>query len=506
MKVPCVRISQLCGMWLVIVSASVASAQTITSPSVAPANTPSPAIPPEVTQEPSSALPGSGSSNQTSDIPSDFPSDMPSLAPTPEPSFETVSRASARFRQEFRVENGRLFNDVEILFFQGLYASYTSDFAPPGTIVDRRINSTCIFLTQSEVLVPEGRSRVRTRRMQNIEIISVDFAMEYASLFTNVTTFPEDFQRYIINDLDTVAEQMQLLGLNVSEAFLAVRIVFRPDPTVEPTPAPTLSPTVSLEPSSIPSDMPSLMPSGANLPATSSPSASPTSGSGNKPAPSGSDVAVIVVSVLVAVAIVLGGIYLTYRRKKQNDRKRQFQNAQAATPTDNHHTRNNSNEIANEKQIDGVFNRSTDSMGPLAVAASPSIISNQSLLSAGNSIGGDSGDEVDTTHNLADEFDQYKDQNLEKMRAGVEGNLTGFDGMMSQALTRALIDEDDSNIDATELLWGGSGQLVGAEIEASALGEVSDWLKRKDAPSDAERYVLLLLLVAFSHIGYKACL
>ena len=62
--------------------------------------------------------------------------------------------------------------------------------------------------------------------------------------------------------------------------------------------------------------------------------------------------------------------------------------------------------------------------------------------------------------------------------------------MMSQALTRALIDEDDSNFDPAELLWGGSGQLIGVEIEASALGEVTDWLKRTETPSDGERYVV----------------
>jgi hypothetical protein len=121
------------------------------------------------------------------------------------------------------------------------------------------------------------------------------------------------------------------------------------------------------------------------------------------------------------------------------------------------------------------------------VSPSESLVSNQSLLSAGNSMAGDSGDEADATHNLADEFDQYKDQNLEKMRADVEGNLTGFDGMMSQALTRALIDDDDAIVDPVELFWGGSGSLTGAEIEASALGEVTDWLKRKDSASVEEK-------------------
>ena len=98
-------------------------------------------------------------------------------------------------------------------------------------------------------------------------------------------------------------------------------------------------------------------------------------------------------------------------------------------------------------------------------------------------MGVDSGDEPDTTHNLQDEFDQYKDQNLEKMRAEVEGNLAGFDGMMSQALTKALMDDDEPNVVASDLLWGGIGQPSGTEIEASGLCEVTDWLKRNDNAS-----------------------
>ena len=75
------------------------------------------------------------------------------------------------------------------------------------------------------------------------------------------------------------------------------------------------------------------------------------------------------------------------------------------------------------------------------------------------------------------------------MRADVEGNLTGFDGMMSQALTKALMDDDELNIDPTELLWGGVGQQSGTEVEASALCEVTDWLKRNDSASTDGKYV-----------------
>jgi hypothetical protein len=136
------------------------------------------------------------------------------------------------------------------------------------------------------------------------------------------------------------------------------------------------------------------------------------------------------------------------------------------------------------------------------ISPSESLVSNQSLLSAGNSMAFDSGDEADTTQNLQDEFDQYKDQNLEKMRAEVEGNLTGFDGMMSQALTKALMDDDEINVDPSELLWGGSGHQNGAEIEASSLCEVTDWLKRNGSSSLEKKYVFESTVLLFARLLY----
>ena len=101
-------------------------------------------------------------------------------------------------------------------------------------------------------------------------------------------------------------------------------------------------------------------------------------------------------------------------------------------------------------------------------------------------MGEDSKDEADTTQIFADEFDQYKDQNLEKMRADIEGNLEGCDGMMSQAVARALIDEDDVTV-VPGVLWGGDENVTGPEIEASALGIIMDWLKRNDKASAREK-------------------
>jgi hypothetical protein len=128
----------------------------------------------------------------------------------------------------------------------------------------------------------------------------------------------------------------------------------------------------------------------------------------------------------------------------------------------------------------------------MVICAAPvdSIESNKSLISEGNSgLGGESGDEIeDGTRNLQDEFDQYKDQNLEVLRSNVEGNLTGFESIMSAAVTKALMGDEDAKMDSSELLWGCNGDPSGPEVEASALCEVHDWIERnKNDPVDKKR-------------------
>jgi hypothetical protein len=201
---------------------------------------------------------------------------------------------------------------------------------------------------------------------------------------------------------------------------------------------------------------------------------------------------------------------LFYYRKRRLVRELQYQSNAAGSRKTSQDENKWEDDSKRQGDFESGFQGSSfpGKTGPVSggvVSPSESLVSNRSLLSAGNSLTGDSGDEVDATHGLADEFDQYTDQNLEKMRAGVEGNLTGFDGMMSQALTHALIDEDDANIEPKELLWGGSGQLIGTEIEASALGEVTDWLKRKETRSDEERYVLAVNFAKNVRCGSSCC-
>lgn len=481
---------------------------------------PTPSISPWPTHGPTLVATGTLTPINGSLVPSDIPSEMPSQTPTAEATFAVPSTGLSRFRQIFSVENGRIFTDPEIVLFQGLYRSYTVNFAPRD-VVEERVDTACEVLFQEVLerrLANERRMGLgsRVRRMQTNTSVQVDYTMSYESVYTNVTAFPLLFQSYVNTNLEQVSQQMRLLGLNVSEVSIASRVVTRPDPTGQPTSTPTpttLQPSISTFPSIIPSAIPSSSPTSSSLPPSTQPSLEPTSAPSPHPmnpsgASNGSET-VIVVSVVVAVSILLIGL-LVYYRKRKLVRELEFQaNAVGHSRKKGLSSREN-NSWGNSAQKHSLYelglpptsqNRASvfdragfsrkggTARGPAGamIEQSESLVSNQSLLSAGNSMGGDSGDEIDATHNLADEFDQYKDQNLEKMRADVEGSLTGFDGMMSQALTRALIDDDESNFDPGDLHWGGSGQLKGAEIEASVLGEVTDWLKRKESRSDEER-------------------
>jgi len=121
-----------------------------------------------------------------------------------------------------------------------------------------------------------------------------------------------------------------------------------------------------------------------------------------------------------------------------------------------------------------------------------SLLSNGSLLSYGHSMSSESLFETDETNQLRDEFDAYKNPQLESMRDTVEKSVVNSDGMMSQALTRALMMDDDESSTGSEVeeMWGiGAGGQEGRamEIEASVLCETNDWLKRKEGASLEER-------------------
>ncbi|KAG7353951.1 RNA recognition motif containing protein [Nitzschia inconspicua] len=440
------------------------------------------------------------SSDTTSLVPteSEIPSGAPSMTPTDQPTFDEPIVADARFRQKFLVGNGRIFNENEVTIFETLYQGYTKVFAqiPDAAGAEMKIVTTCNVDNQEALderrFLRVGHERdfhelENTRNLQeSVEAVNIDYTMTYTSLYFNVSSYPILFQNWINQNLETVTGQMQLLQLNVTEAQTASRLIVR-------TPAPT----ISFMPSDVPTGRPTVTPNPSFSP-TGTPSqtnSSPSSSNDNA-------VVVIIVSLIVGISIVGIGL-LIYCRKRLH--RRGLTNQNNATKhihgSEGPNGGWNGSSHAKDEAYDGVEYPEKSYGLAFRKYADPSVtrdrdgvpspiesrVSNQSFLSAGNSMDGDSGDEADATQIFADEFDQYKDQNLEKMRADIEGNLEGCDGMMSQAVARALIDEDDMNFGSTDYLWGGDADVTGPEIEASALGDVMDWLKRNDKASLEEK-------------------
>jgi hypothetical protein len=117
-----------------------------------------------------------------------------------------------------------------------------------------------------------------------------------------------------------------------------------------------------------------------------------------------------------------------------------------------------------------------------------SIGSEESLISTGSSRENESDSDIDyndDTYNLADEFDKYKDQNLEKMRSEVEGMSSNFDGMMSQALTKALMDDMDEDDGGMSVVT--TDMVNSMEIEATVLCDINDWIKKKEGATPDEK-------------------
>lgn len=413
-----------------------------------------------------------------------------------------------KFRQEFQVGNGREFNDDELSLFQTLYQRYTVDFAPiPASEVEEKITTVCTVDKQTFLFTNRKRRLQKDKGLisylrrglrgledvtveQETDTLNVDYTMSYESRHYNVTEYPKLFQNWTTNNLNVVLEQMQFLNFDVVSVNVPRRILVRtPAPTISvaPSEAPTLAPTTSPRPSNLATEefIPTLEPTEV--------------GAGNGFGQF--NIIIISVSLIIAVAIIAIGLFLFYRKRRTN-RDDSFINASKRSSVrgsemhsnmrwassnrgDGHNPSYTS--TSETKAYGSSYGRHSDAPTRLADAVSSppgSLVSSQSLISRGNSMGGDSREEDDAAHTLVDEFDQYKDQNLEKMRAEIEG-LPECDGMMSQAVAKALIDQDDELVLSS--YWGGDQDITPEEIEASALGFVLDWLKRNGKVSDREK-------------------
>lgn len=408
-------------------------------------------------------------------------SDSPSVVPT-----RATIYAIGFYRQSFILfPNAPLFfNESEQETISDIFESYTEFLLPDSTI--NQIQTSCSIDLQSGAINTLG---------QNLN--NMDYRCQYSSNMVDVESLPLGFLTFLNADLDRLTTDMFYQNLNVNASLpAAIRIIQSPAPSNSPRPSvlPTFQPTSSSPPTLAPSSGPteSVPTAPPNfLRPTMVPSPLVVNGS------TGLSVGGIAAIVIVAGLLCLVGLFLYYQsaRKQQEEMSR-------PRP---HRTNSASSNIATAgRSFRNTFRPSTRPVDPLrppmgmngdvGLSGSPSflisptddsLLSNKSMLSMGDSVMAEgSGDDLDDdgTKNLQDEFDQYKDQNLELLRTDVEGNLSGFEGYMSAAVTNALMGDDEKkNYEMQELLWGCDPNPEGTEIEASALFEVTDWLNRNES-------------------------
>jgi len=476
-------------------------------PSEAPSLSPMPSL---------SSVPTFAPSLTPTAMPSSGPSSIPSTSPT----FNNTVTAAATFAQKFQLQSPeKFFNDSDQAAIQLVMENYTGEFAE-GTV--DQVNTTFTFVDQksslAQLTIPPQPPNGRLRKLQDSQdltdfldssanyINTLTYIMSYKSDTVNVSLYPNDFENFINSDLNRLTEDLNAVGVVVVESEPASRIftqTSQPTVSLSPSSQPTAAPTISVPPSGAPTSVPTNAPTNA-LTKSFTPSTAPSNVPTIIPtlapasAPASTEIIIIaVVAVAVVVAALIALFWFFRKRKKQQD----LFIASQTMSNQMQQSERNRYSPSFHRGVDGSWNAALGKVPPAVhtaerlnyspagridaeglISPSESLVSNQSLLSAGYSLGGgDSGDEVDATPKLQDEFDHFKDQNLEKMRTDVEGNLPGFDGMISQALTKAFLDdEDEALMEESELMWGGSDTQKGSEVEASALCDVTDWLKRND--------------------------
>jgi hypothetical protein len=352
----------------------------------------------------------------------------------------------------------------------------------------------------------------------DIKILVLTFTMTYESRYgIEVENYPNEFKTYINSNLPAVTEDMQCKFLPVEEAqsvflYEETTPTLKPTP-LKPTPVPTVSPmiTTSLPTSQQPSMSPSTL-------------ISPPSPLTKQPTSGGDGELTDRTSFIVGLAAGLGGativvILLICYMKRKNERKNPrsghggggheaIEVISADSPVAASAMRESGNTFIRKVSESGGVDTSVVVMGGGAsdsiFSKDPTIMSNPSMVSGGGSgsFSSDS-DNENNLRSLQDEFDRHKNQNKELLK-GLE-SAGDAEKMMCMAMTRALMEEDEDNMDKNQ--WGigrqGKGWMDDAEsIEANALCETTDWLRKNERSSADERYDYVYFL---AHTSPTSC-
>jgi len=356
----------------------------------------------------------------------------------------------------------------QVIYFQSILSGYTELY---GGLGSEHVRTTVDVFNQAEL----GRNNTR---------LAVDYTIEWSSNKTDVNgTLPYDL-RFI-----SWMEQPQNSAIFVFD-LRDVGIMIENSNTIDilNPPEPSLSPQASN--------------TGIPSPTQAQPPSYPTSG----PITGGiSRTMVIIIGIsgsMGAIVFATGVCLIVWARRNSQYQTRTTVSTNKPVGDGDEDSYNGGPQIVLGHGIpaaDGVKSRDDSMNGvpqelepdnSLPINDSESLASEPSMLSGVKSIESSSDFDNDVPDHLIDELDDNMgNDKLEKMRAGVEGNVGDVDEMMSQALIKALTEDYDGGRDMGGLLWGGNGD--GMEIEASVLCETNDWLKRKEGASLEERRMFM---------------
>jgi len=414
------------------------------------------------------------------------PSSEPSSFPTVEPTFSNEIVSKSTFIQLFIASTPLEKGTAESERFKDVMVSFTPDITTDDT---SRVTTVCEFIDGKFA----GGRKLRSRYLQSAALVT--YSMEYRSIHTNVTGYTQLFKIWMNNNLDTVVDRLKIADVDVDAAQLAFILGETMAPSATPSAFPSYKPSVypSREPTTAPSVLPSWKPSvvpsylPSNGPSTNPsdrPTADPSAAPTMKVTKGGSTtVTIAAVAGTIGAGALIVFVGFCFRRRQRRDA-----NDPNISPLSRLMPRLRSPFRHNESELSSDANGVNINQLVGDHRENASVISDESLISTGSSRDNESDSDVDyndDTYNLADEFDKYKDQNLEKMRTEVEGMSSNFDGMMSQALTKALMDDMDEDDGGMSVVT--SDMANSMEIEATVLCDINDWLKKKEGAAPDEK-------------------
>ena len=413
----------------------------------------------------------------------------------------------------------------EILSFEKVIESFTPNYGlrlgPPKIITYCTVVRQVLLSRRRNLRGQWNWKSLFARHLQNDDILTMEYTIFFQSSLSDLIGYDTIFRDYM-NDVDEkgiagnsiLTEELNQEGIQIISAE-RVFINFQTSP---PTPAPTISKYPTFAPSLVPT--PGKDSSGGS---TSTATAAIAGG---------------VVSIVV-LAILGGGGYYFWRSRQHNKSRLYGRGASSNDASISAYAGNSARALSVNDASELSYEAGGPIKAPSSIADSSlyssvgfdgmsnnvpspsrrtvnlsqdeyhqngnipatadlsyiqeipheeSMLSNESLLSmSGQNFISDDDDNPmfpggtgvvqDELLQLADEFDLYKDQNLERMRAAVGDIVTESDDMMSEALTKALMEDDEAqeNIDT---MWGGAKDSM--EIEASILCDTYEWMKRQE--------------------------